>query len=266
MVGSFSNFYDSSFSNLMNYVGSIKKYKDSSVLLISPISGNVLSVNVFGSSPFIFSVDLIFKKNIEIGDKVSGRYGNKGVVSKVLSNEDMPYSLDGFVLDVIFNPLGIPSRMNIGQVFECLLGLVAKILVENYLVNPFDEIYGFGTSKYLVANKLFESKMITGKSWLFSFSSFGKFYLFDGRNGECFSFKVCFGYSYVLKLIHLSSSKLYARSFSSYSFLTQQPTKGKRNNGGQKLGEMEFWALEGFGSSFLLQEGDNFGFYLFICL
>lgn len=250
-----SRFFKSTLLNYFDCIFGSDKVKGFS--LFSPFKGNILSTFISTSFPFLITFDIIGKIQVSIGDKVSGRYGNKGVVSKVLFNEDMPYLKDGGVLDVLLNPLGIPSRMNIGQIFECLLGMAAMGLFEMYIVKPFDEIYGINMSNFLVLQKLLELKNKTGKKWLFCFTCPGKFDLIDGRNGNYFSFKVTFGFSYILKLVHVVVNKIHFRSIGPYSFISQQPTKGKRNRGGQRLGEMEFWALEGFGVSFVLQEGKN---------
>lgn len=231
-----------------------------SFLLFSPFKGNVLSTSIISFPSIIIRFSIIGKRKVAIGDKVSGRYGNKGVISKMVSNEDMPYLENGSILDILLNPLGIPSRMNIGQIFECLLGLSAKFLIENYLIKAFDEVYGENISNFLVLQKLFELENKTGKKWFFDFSSPGKFNLFDGRNGNMFSFKVTIGFSYILKLVHVVINKLHYRSVGPYSFIVQQPTKGKRNKGGQRLGEMEFWALEGFSVSFVLHECEKIFF------
>lgn len=194
------------------------------------------------------------ERKIEIGDKISGRHGNKGIVSKILPVEDMPYLQDGTPLDIILNPLGIPSRMNIGQVLECLLGFAGKNLKEDYKITPFDEMYGNQISRNIIYNKLNEAKLRTKKRWIFNPNFPGKTKIIDGRTGEVLKQQVTIGYSYILKLMHLVKDKINARSTGPYSLITQQPLKGKSRNGGQRFGEMEVWAIEGFGSAYNLQE------------
>lgn len=166
----------------------------------------------------------------------------------------MPYLQDGTPIDMILNPLGIPSRMNVGQVFECLLGLAGKYLKENYEILPFDEIYGEQISNKLVYNKLYEASKKTNKQWIFNPNFPGKVKLFDGKTSNSFKQPITIGYSYMLKLIHLVKDKITARSIGSYSYITKQPLKGKSKKGGQRFGEMELWALESFGSAYILQE------------
>ena len=194
------------------------------------------------------------KKEIKTGDKISGRHGNKGIVSKILSRQDMPYLQNGKNIEMILNPLGVPSRMNVGQVFECLLGLCGYFLKENYRITPFDEMYGKDVSKTIVFNKLYETKEKTGENWIFNPNYPGKSILFDGRSGQSFEQPITIGYSYMLKLIHLVDKKIHSRSIGPYSLVTQQPLRGRSNSGGQRLGEMEVWALEAFGASHNLQE------------
>lgn len=166
----------------------------------------------------------------------------------------MPYLQDGTPLDMILNPLGIPSRMNIGQIFECLLGLCGKNLKENYNIEPFDEKYGLETSKNIVYDKLYETKKKTKKNWIFNPNHPGKTNLIDGRNGKIYKQPVNIGYAYILKLCHIAKDKLTSRSTGPYSLITNQPLGGKAKKGGQRFGEMEVWALEGFGAAYSLQE------------
>lgn len=194
------------------------------------------------------------KRKIQVGDKLSGRHGNKGIVSRILPSESMPYLPDGTPLDVVLNPLGVPSRMNVGQIFECLLGLAGAYLNQNYKLQPFDEIYGCEASRSLVYAKLYEARLKTRQNWLFDPNFPGKVRLFDGRTGQCFEQPVTVGKAYILKLIHLVDEKIHARATEPYSLITQQPLRGRAKNGGQRVGEMEVWALEGFGASYTLQE------------
>lgn len=166
----------------------------------------------------------------------------------------MPYLQDGTPIDIILNPLGIPSRMNIGQVFECLLGLAGKYLKENYELLPFEEIYGQNLSNNLVYNKLKEASKECKKPWIFNPNSPGKIKIFDGKTAKVFRQPITIGYAYILKLVHLVKDKVTARSTGPYSYITKQPLKGKSKKGGQRFGEMELWALESFGTAYILQE------------
>ena len=195
------------------------------------------------------------KRKIKLGDKIAGRHGNKGIVSKILSNADMPHTQDGTPLDIILNPLGIPSRMNVGQIFECILGLAAHNLKENYKILPFDELEkNIETSKILAYSKLNEAKRITKKFWLFNANYPGKTKLIDGRNGKIFNQPILIGYAYILKLMHMVDDKLNARLTGPYTLVMNQPVRGKSRSGGQRLGEMEVWAIEGYGAAYILQE------------
>ena len=194
------------------------------------------------------------KRKIQIGDKISGRHGNKGIISNILPSEDMPYLPDGQPLDLVLNPLGVPSRMNVGQIFESLLGLAGMYLNQCYKIQPFDEIYGSEASQSLVYSKLYEAQIKTGQYWLFNPNCPGKIKLFDGRTGNCFEQPSTIGKAYILKLIHQVDEKIHARSTGPYSLITQQPLRGRSKQGGQRVGEMEVWALEGFGASYILQE------------
>lgn len=194
------------------------------------------------------------KRKIQVGDKIAGRHGNKGIISNILSSEDMPYLPDGTPLDLVLNPLGVPSRMNVGQIFESLLGLAGTYLGQCYKIKPFDEIYGSEASRSLVYSKLYEARIKTGQYWLFNPNFPGKIRLFDGRTGDCFEQPSTVGKAYILKLIHQVDEKIHARSIGPYSLITQQPLRGRSKQGGQRVGEMEVWALEGFGASYILQE------------
>nr|YP_009130565.1 RNA polymerase beta subunit [Tydemania expeditionis]CEO91095.1 RNA polymerase beta subunit [Tydemania expeditionis] len=194
------------------------------------------------------------KKKFQVGDKISGRHGNKGIISKILSNCDMPYLSNGWTLDVLLNPLGVPSRMNVGQIFECLLGLVGQISFTKFKVLCFDETYGYEASRSFIYSKLFQlSQNIYSKN-LLSKKTPGKLKLFDGRTGQLFSQPILVGSTYLMKLIHIVDEKIHARSTGPYSLITQQPLRGRSKHGGQRLGEMEVWALQGFGSAYALQE------------
>jgi DNA-directed RNA polymerase subunit beta len=194
------------------------------------------------------------KRMLQVGDKIAGRHGNKGIISTILPQEDMPYLPDGTPLDLVLNPLGVPSRMNVGQIFECLLGLAGSYLYQTYKIQPFDELHGCEASRSLVYSKLYEARIKTKQNWLFDPNFPGKVRLFDGRTGQCFEQPVTVGKAYILKLIHLVDEKIHARSTGPYSLVTQQPLRGRSNKGGQRVGEMEVWALEGFGAAYILQE------------
>jgi hypothetical protein len=149
------------------------------------------------------------KRKIQVGDKMAGRHGNKGIVSQILPIQDMPYLPDGTPIDMVLNPLGVPSRMNVGQIYECLLGLAGRYLGENYKVFSFDEIYGPEASRSFVFSKLYEARRKTGFKWLFDPNSPGKIRLFDGRNGECFDQRVTVGQAYILRLVHMVDDKIH---------------------------------------------------------
>lgn len=194
------------------------------------------------------------KRKIQVGDKVSGRHGNKGIISQILNRQDMPYMPDGTPIDMVLNPLGVPSRMNVGQIYECLLGLAGKILGEHYKIIPFDESYGAEASRSFVFSKLYEARQKTGCTWLFNPKSPGKMRLFDGRTGEVFHQNVTVGRAYMLKLVHMVDDKIHSRSTGPYSLVTQQPLRGRSKQGGQRVGEMEVWAFEAYGAAFILLE------------
>nr|YP_009535670.1 RNA polymerase beta subunit [Apostasia shenzhenica]AYJ83686.1 RNA polymerase beta subunit [Apostasia shenzhenica]QGW13105.1 RNA polymerase beta subunit [Apostasia shenzhenica] len=194
------------------------------------------------------------KREIKVGDKVAGRHGNKGIISKILSRQDMPYLQDGTPVDMVFNPLGVPSRMNVGQIFECSLGLAGDLLKKHYRIAPFDERYEQEASRKLVFSELYEASKQTKNPWVFEPEYPGKSRIFDGRTGDPFEQPVLIGKSYILKLIHQVDDKIHGRSSGHYALVTQQPLRGKAKQGGQRVGEMEVWALEGFGVAHILQE------------
>ncbi|MBM3976072.1 MAG: DNA-directed RNA polymerase subunit beta [Planctomycetes bacterium] len=179
------------------------------------------------------------KYNLQVGDKMAGRHGNKGVVSKVLPVEDMPYLEDGTPVDIVLNPLGVPSRMNVGQILETHLGLAGKLLGCRFLTPAFD-----GATEEQIEEALVEAKL----------PPTGKFRLHDGRTGQPFEQAVTVGIMYMLKLHHLVDEKVHARATGPYSLITQQPLGGKARFGGQRFGEMEVWALEAYGAAAILQE------------
>ena len=205
------------------------------------------------------------KRKISVGDKMAGRHGNKGVVSRILPQEDMPFLEDGTPLDICLNPLGVPSRMNIGQVLEVHLGMAAKALGWKIMTPVFDgaheadirECFRMAQQNYL-EHKDDEFTLHTMDEVInpnaLSMSEDGKFTVYDGRTGEKFDNRVTVGYMYYLKLHHLVDDKIHARSVGPYSLVTQQPLGGKAQFGGQRFGEMEVWALEAYGAAYTLQE------------
>jgi DNA-directed RNA polymerase subunit beta len=193
-------------------------------------------------------------RKIQVGDKIAGRHGNKGIISRILPRQDMPFLPDGTPIDIILNPLGVPSRMNVGQLYECLLGLAGHKLDRRFKILPFDEMYGPEVSRILINKKLRQASIEKDEAWLFNPYSPGKMVLLDGRTGKEFENPITVGSGYMLKLIHLVDDKMHARATGPYSLVTQQPLGGKAQHGGQRFGEMEVWALEGFGAAFTLKE------------
>jgi len=193
-------------------------------------------------------------RKIQVGDKIAGRHGNKGIISRILARQDMPFLPDGTPVDIILNPLGVPSRMNVGQLYECLLGLAGDKLNSRFKILPFDEMYGLEMSRILINKKLRQASIRKNESWLFNPYAPGKIVLIDGRTGKEFENPITVGNAYMLKLIHLVDDKMHARATGPYSLITQQPLRGKALHGGQRFGEMEVWALEGFGAAFTLKE------------
>ena len=179
------------------------------------------------------------KRKIGVGDKMAGRHGNKGIVSKIVRQEDMPFLADGTPVDIVLNPLGVPSRMNLGQIFEAVLGAAGKNLGVKFATPIFD------------GAKLDDLCEWTDKAGLPRFCSTQ---LYDGGTGEPFDQKATVGVTYMLKLGHMVEDKMHARSIGPYSLITQQPLGGKAQFGGQRFGEMEVWAIEAFGASHVLQE------------
>jgi DNA-directed RNA polymerase subunit beta len=187
----------------------------------------------------LVKVYVSMKRKIQVGDKMAGRHGNKGVVSRILPEEDMPCLPDGTPVEIVLNPLGVPSRMNVGQILETHLGWAAKALGIKVASPVFD-----GASETEIKELLKKANLPTS----------GQTVLMDGRTGETFGSPVTVGYMYVLKLHHLVDDKIHARSIGPYSLVTQQPLGGKAQFGGQRLGEMEVWALQAYGAASTLQE------------
>lgn len=237
--------------------------RDNSLRVPNGEKGRVVDVRVFTreqgdelppGANMVVRVYVAQKRKIQVGDKMAGRHGNKGIISRILPVEDMPYLPDGTPVDIVLNPLGVPSRMNVGQVYECLLGWAAENLNVRFKVIPFDEMHGEEKSRETVHGKLLESREENEKDWLFDHDDPGKIQVFDGRTGEPFDRPVTIGKAYMLKLVHLVDDKIHARSTGPYSLVTQQPLGGKAQQGGQRFGEMEVWALEAFGAAYTLQE------------
>jgi DNA-directed RNA polymerase subunit beta len=242
--------------------------RDNSLRVPNGEKGRIVDVRVFTreqgdelppGANMVVRVYVAQKRKIQVGDKVAGRHGNKGIISRILPVEDMPYLPDGTPVDIVLNPLGVPSRMNVGQVYECLLGWAAENLGARFKVVPFDEMHGEEKSRESVHGKLLEARehrldMSGEGEWAFDEDNPGKIQVYDGRTGEPFDRSVTVGKAYMLKLVHLVDDKIHARSTGPYSLVTQQPLGGKAQQGGQRFGEMEVWALEAFGAAYILQE------------
>ena len=200
----------------------------------------------------VVKVYIAAKRKLRVGDKISGRHGNKGVIAKILPEEDMPFLPDGTPLDMVLSPLGVPSRMNVGQLLETMLGWAAHHLDTQMICPVFD-----GAKEEEVVEKIRQAKAELHKKGVPSAylpTDDARITLFDGRTGDPFHEKVTIGYMYVLKLIHLVEDKIHARSTGPYSLITRQPLGGKAQFGGQRFGEMEVWAVEGYGAAHALQE------------
>ncbi len=237
--------------------------RDNSLRVPNGERGRVVDVRVFTreqgdelppGANMVVRVYVAQKRKIQVGDKMAGRHGNKGIISRILPIEDMPYLPDGRPLDIVLNPLGVPSRMNVGQVFECLLGWAGENLGVRFKITPFDEMYGVEASRETVNGLLNDATKRPGKEWVFNPKHPGKIQVFDGRTGEPFDRPITVGQAYMLKLVHLVDDKIHARSTGPYSLVTQQPLGGKAQQGGQRFGEMEVWALEAYGAAYTLQE------------
>ncbi len=222
--------------------------KDTSLRMEHGKRGRVVGVKIFSrdrgdslESGIIkrIHIEVAQLRNISVGDKLAGRHGNKGVISVILPEEDMPYMADGTPMEVILTPLGVPSRMNLGQILEMHLGLAAHTLNYQAIVPPF-----LGASDTEIKKELKEA----------GFPEDGKVKLYDGRTGEAFGQNIAIGYMYIMKLHHMVEDKIHMRSIGPYSLITQQPLGGKAQGGGQRFGEMEVWALEGYGAAHTLRE------------
>ncbi len=222
--------------------------KDSSLRMENGKRGRIIGVKVFSreaghqlESGIIkrIHIEVAQLRKVSVGDKLAGRHGNKGVISRILPEEDMPYTADGRPVDVILTPLGVPSRMNLGQILELHLGLAANTLNYQAICPPFA-----GATEVEIREELKKA----------GFNESGKMQLFDGRTGEAFEQDISVGYMYILKLHHMVEDKIHMRSIGPYSLITQQPLGGKAQGGGQRFGEMEVWALLGYGASYTLRE------------
>lgn len=222
--------------------------KDTSLRMEHGKRGRIISVKIFSRDlGHTLEAGIIKKivievaqiRNVSVGDKLSGRHGNKGVISTILPEEDMPYAADGTPIDIVLSPLGVPSRMNLGQILEMHLGMAANSLGYQAIVPPF-----LGAKHEEIKEELKKAGLPES----------GKLKLFDGRTGEPFEQDVAVGYMYMLKLHHMVEDKIHMRSIGPYSLITQQPLGGKAQGGGQRFGEMEVWALEGYGAAYTLRE------------
>lgn len=225
-----------------------KDVKDTSLRLEAGKRGRVVGVKIFSrengdqlESGVIKRIHITVAqvRNVSVGDKLAGRHGNKGVISRILPEEDMPYTEDGTPIDIILTPLGVPSRMNLGQILELHLGMAAHTLGYQAIVPPFA-----GATEEEIKHELAEAGLPED----------GKLWLRDGRTGDTFAQKIAVGYMYILKLHHMVEDKIHMRSIGPYSLITQQPLGGKAQIGGQRFGEMEVWALLGYGAAYTLRE------------
>jgi DNA-directed RNA polymerase subunit beta len=224
-----------------------REYRDSSLRVPHGGGGIVQSVQILTKKDGVLPsgvtenirVYVVQKRKISEGDKMAGRHGNKGVISRILPREDMPYMADGTPVDIMLNPLGVPSRMNIGQVLEIHLGLAAKKLGVNIATPVFDGVDDHDLNAIISEAGL---------------DADGKTQLYDGRTGQPFENRISVGVMYMIKLSHMVEDKLHARSVGPYTLVTQQPMGGKAQNGGQRFGEMEVWALYAYGAAHTLQE------------
>src|ERR1700692_132337 len=232
-----------------------KEVRDTSQRMSTGRHGKVVGVKVFSRASghelkagVIMQIQVFVAqmRKISVGDKLGGRHGNKGVIARILPVEDMPFNDDGTPVEIVLNPLGVPSRMNVGQVLETHLGVAAKALGFKVATPVFD-----GIEEKQIRDYLHDARKKEGFSWV---QENGKARLFDGRTGDAFDQEVVVGYIYMMKLGHLVADKIHARAVGPYSLVTQQPLGGKAQYGGQRFGEMEVWALEAYGAAYTLQE------------
>lgn len=225
-----------------------KDVRDTSQRMSNGKHGKVVGVKIFSrenghelKAGVLMQIQIFVAqlRKVAVGDKLAGRHGNKGVVARILPMADMPFMADGQPVDVILNPLGVPSRMNLGQLFETHLGMAARALGYKVATPPFN-----GVPNEVISQQLKEA----------GYPEDGKIQLYDGRTGEEFKEKTAVGNMYIIKLHHMIADKIHARSTGPYTMVTQQPLGGKAQNGGQRFGEMEVWALEAYGAATTLQE------------
>ena len=221
---------------IMNY---LKKYKELDAVIKRKKFNLTIGDELPAGIVQLVKVYIAKKRKIRVGDKMAGRHGNKGIVSRIVRQEDMPFLEDGTPVDIVLNPLGVPSRMNLGQIFETVLGWAGLKLGCKFATPIFD------------GATLDDLNEWTDKAGV---PRYGKTYLYDGGTGERFDQPATVGVIYMLKLGHMVDDKMHARSIGPYSLITQQPLGGKAQFGGQRFGEMEVWALEAFGASHILQE------------
>ena len=226
--------------------------KDVSLRMPAQKSGRILNISQTPTKGVRLSIG--YEHRLQVGDKMAGRHGNKGIIAAILPEANMPYTQDGAPIDIILNPLGVPSRMNVGQIFEGLLGWSSSLLGYQVRNLPFDEMFGKESSRSLIYQNLWNACRVSGLRWVFEPTHPGKSVLFDGRTGRPFDQPIMITKSYMLKLNHLVEHKIHARSTGPYSLITQQPVGGRAKNGGQRFGEMEVWALEGYGAAYILHE------------
>jgi DNA-directed RNA polymerase subunit beta len=255
-----------------------REVRDTSLKVPHGESGKVIGVSLAESDDYelpagvnqVVRVYVAQKRKIQDGDKLAGRHGNKGVISKILPVEDMPFLQDGTPVDFVLNPLGVPGRMNVGQILETHLGWVAKsgwelTGNEKWQKDLIEHGYTNAPANSKVATPVFDgakeeelvgllSSTLPNKDGMRLVGGNGKARLFDGRSGEPYKEEITVGYMYILKLHHLVDDKIHARSTGPYSMITQQPLGGKAQFGGQRFGEMEVWALEAYGAAYTLQE------------
>jgi DNA-directed RNA polymerase subunit beta len=245
-------------SSRIDVPGEIKEYEDRTerqIKILSDIYEEKIAKLRQGDelSPGVIKMVKVFiamKRKLSVGDKMAGRHGNKGVIARILPEEDMPYLPDGTPVEIVLNPLGVPSRMNVGQILETHLGWAARVLGLHFATPVFD-----GATETEIKDKLRESGARARELGLPEIvNESGKAILYDGLSGDPFEQKITVGYIYMLKLSHLVDDKIHARSIGPYSLITQQPLGGKAQFGGQRFGEMEVWALEAYGAAHILQE------------
>jgi DNA-directed RNA polymerase subunit beta len=245
-------------STRVDVAAEIKEYEDRTdrqVKILTDIYEDKISKLRQGDelAPGVIKMVKVFiamKRKLSVGDKMAGRHGNKGVIARILPEEDMPYLPDGTPVDIVLNPLGVPSRMNVGQILETHLGWAARVLGVHFATPVFD-----GATEPEIKQKLKDASATLREQGLPEIvGDSGKTVLYDGLSGEQFEQKVTIGYIYMLKLSHLVDDKIHARSIGPYSLITQQPLGGKAQFGGQRFGEMEVWALEAYGAAHILQE------------